>query len=53
MIPECDLDQYSHTLQIDVATYAQNLAKSFVENQSQTMAGLNPDEAGEVSSKTD
>lgn len=28
-IPECDLDQYSPKLNIDVATYASNLAKSF------------------------
>ena len=31
-IPECDLDQYSTQLKIDVNTYAKNMAKSFQED---------------------
>ena len=50
-IPECDLDQYSPKLNIDVATYANNLAKSFQKNQQQVM-GANDDE-GDGSSKTE
>ena len=53
MIPECDLDQYSPQLNIDVATYAKNAAKSFVDNQTQNMAGVNNDEEGTISSKTE
>lgn len=53
-LPECDLDQYSPSLNIDAATYAKNHAQSFCDNQVQEMAGLGNDElATEESSKTE
>lgn len=42
-LPECDLDQYSPSLNIDAATYAKNHAQSFCDNQTQEMAGLGND----------
>jgi hypothetical protein len=32
-LPECDLDAYAINMNIDVATYARNVARSFCENQ--------------------
>jgi len=53
-LPECDLDQYSPSLNIDAATYAKNHAQSFGDNQTQEMAGLGNDLlATEDSSKTE
>jgi hypothetical protein len=31
-LPECDLDQYTLSMNIDVTTYANNLARSFEKN---------------------
>lgn len=50
-IPECDLDQYSIQMKIDVATYAKNVAKSFKDNHAQDMGPTEED--GTISSKTE
>jgi hypothetical protein len=52
IIPECDFDQYSMTLNIDAEQFANKVAKSFMDNQMQDMGPSLDDGHSSITEKT-